>query len=156
MKKLFLLLATSFICLVGSAQWITQNSSSISSTATLSSVHFTSPTNGFIAGGGGLFKTTDAGNTWSNNTITATNYIRSVYFVGTDTGYAAGNLIYKTTDSGSSWNPLPAISAPFPPQNDLQFIHTDTGFIYEQHGQLLEYNKKCKWTWYNYRFLVFE
>ncbi|MBE0648955.1 MAG: T9SS type A sorting domain-containing protein [Bacteroidales bacterium] len=76
-------------------------------------VFFTNDSVGFIAGEGtgGIWKTTNGGESWTLSSSGAEGSISSLYFVNTDTGYAVGTvgdwasqgIIYKTTDGGASW-----------------------------------------------------
>jgi len=74
--------------------------------------------------GGGIWKTTDGGATWTNKTITAPNLAISwlvmapsnhnVIYAGTgegwgaSTGFIKGGGIYKSNDRGETWNLLPS------------------------------------------------
>jgi photosystem II stability/assembly factor-like uncharacterized protein len=69
-------------------------------------VHFGSPTVGYIVGSGGvIFKTIDAGLTWTQMTSPTTNTLNDVYFTSATDGWAVGSTgtILHTTD-GTNWN----------------------------------------------------
>ena len=67
------------------------------------SVEFIDTQIGFVsARSGGIFKTTNGGNTW----YSVSNYnIKSTQFINSQVGYAASvNAIYKSTDGGENWS----------------------------------------------------
>ncbi len=72
--------------------------------------------------GGGIFKTTDGGTTWTqqgmDTIFNATSYCDFVYFWNADEGVAVGDPnpdefeIYTTTDGGTHWIPVPGSFIP--------------------------------------------
>ncbi|MBK8981340.1 MAG: hypothetical protein IPM38_03210 [Ignavibacteria bacterium] len=54
--------------------------------------------------GGGIFKTTNAGNNWIGQTTTSVN-ARQIHFINKDTGWTStGNAkIYRTNNGGTNW-----------------------------------------------------
>lgn len=84
---------------------------SVDETIQLESVEFTNDSIGYICGGnrdvdGYVYKTNDAGKTWSK--IFSTDYNRCLYtitFINDSTGYIGGDYTYfaKTTDKGNNW-----------------------------------------------------
>jgi len=69
----------------------------------VNSIWFASADTGYIAGGQGIYKTTDAGLTW-NTILTTTQALFSIG-IKDEFGFAVGanGLIYNTTDRGLSW-----------------------------------------------------
>lgn len=76
---------------------------------------------------GRIFKSTDLGATWDNDTIINGNSIRSMYFANSNTGYLIeGPRVWRTTDAGSSWQPT------FTGTNgllDIAFFDASTGLM---------------------------
>ena len=129
------------------AQWTFKNPSNIAVNSYLTSVFLTGPSVGYVVGSynniGLLLKTTDGGDTWTNNSIASgTSTFQSIFFAHLDTGYVAGNslsggVMFKTTDGGNTWNALPTIpGAVFSLQENLQFINPSTGFVNGSHGSV--------------------
>ncbi|MBV6512757.1 MAG: Ycf48-like protein [Ignavibacteriaceae bacterium] len=73
------------------------------------SVYFVSKDTGFVVGGnsdsGTVFKTYDAGNTWTILRPESARWLNSVKFVSKSTGWMVGSYgsLYKTTDCGNTW-----------------------------------------------------
>ena len=73
---------------------------------------------------GGIFKTTDGGQSWSRqdsaNYNTSSSFANVVYFWDENVGFAQGDPIngefelYVTSDGGSNWNQVPGSSIPNP------------------------------------------
>ncbi len=80
----------------GGASWVTQ---SIGTGFSVNDLFFTDGLNGFAAGAG-IYKTTDAGSTWTSK---YPGNITSVFFLDALTGWGIGNNIVKTTDGGETW-----------------------------------------------------
>ncbi len=88
-------------------------------------VFFVSPTTGwYVNGAGKIFKTTDAGATWSMQVHKPGTYFRCVAFLDEKTGFA-GNIgpgyfpnvsdetpLYRTDDGGATWAPATGIEGP--------------------------------------------
>ncbi|MEM7201529.1 MAG: YCF48-related protein [Planctomycetota bacterium] len=74
-------------------------------------VQFPTPTTGYVCGwDGGIYKTLDAGTTWTKlDTRAPAQVFRSLSFVDEQTGFAlggsafAGGRLYRTTDGGATW-----------------------------------------------------
>lgn len=60
---------------------------------------------------GGIYKTSDAGNTWTAKNSGVTTGLTSVLFLDKKTGFATGTygVILKTTDGGETWTKQPGI-----------------------------------------------
>jgi photosystem II stability/assembly factor-like uncharacterized protein len=81
---------------------------------------------GWVVGRGTIWKTTDGGNSWTEQYNNGTIYFRSIGFFDSLTGIAGNlgtnefggqtdtNLIYRTTDGGKSWNPINNFIGPKP------------------------------------------
>jgi|GEM_PF-3687304 len=71
-------------------------------------MQFLNSDTGFVAGGEGLRRTTDRGDTWE---AVLDVYTESVCFVNNKVGYVSGDSyakgMYKTSDGGNTWNLLP-------------------------------------------------
>jgi photosystem II stability/assembly factor-like uncharacterized protein len=78
---------------------------------TLASVSFPNASYGYCAGSyGGLFKTTDGGENWTQlqwgGDTTLSFNLASVAFIDINTGWImSNNVVKKTTDGGASWTP---------------------------------------------------
>ena len=91
----------------GGLNWLSQN---IGTSIYLFSVFFTDQNTGYTAGPS-LFKTTDAGTTWSPVVTPATGHLKSIYFINPDTGVVVGQPgqfyslpnILVTNDGGVNW-----------------------------------------------------
>jgi photosystem II stability/assembly factor-like uncharacterized protein len=76
------------------------------------SMSFTDNHTGYACGyDGGIYKTTDVGNTWSqilnnNNAIVSSRHFNYIQFTNANKGYVVGNtgLIVFTDNAGSDWN----------------------------------------------------
>ena len=54
--------------------------------------HFPTSTVGYVVGGGGnIYKSTDAGDTWVQQTSPTTNTLYDVFFLDANTGWAVGS-----------------------------------------------------------------
>ena len=88
-------------------------------------IFFISPTTGwYVNGGGKIFKTTDAGQTWVTQLHKPGTYFRCIAFINDKVGIA-GNIgpgyfpnvtdptpLYRTEDGGETWQPVAAIEGP--------------------------------------------
>lgn len=94
----------------GGSNWVKKTSGT---TSVISSVHFPDANTGYVNSGTMVYKTTNAGESWSAlSTFNTTNdaSINTVYFTSPTVGYVTGGkpggigcLIYKTSDGGSTW-----------------------------------------------------
>ncbi|MHC1738153.1 MAG: YCF48-related protein [Ignavibacteriaceae bacterium] len=105
------------------------------------SVHFESNLLGFACGNNGsIYKTTNAGDSWTKQVSSTALTLYSIYFVDTQIGFAisgevAGNsLVLKTINGGSTWNPITtgAVGVLY----SVFFINSSTGWIGGQDGVL--------------------
>ena len=96
----FLLLPVTTIAQDG---WFQQTSGT---TDELLSVHFIDDNTGWIGGINGILKTTDGGETWTEQ---LTGQIFSIHFVDINNGWACGSFsggisnAYRTTNGGDDW-----------------------------------------------------
>jgi photosystem II stability/assembly factor-like uncharacterized protein len=113
----------------GGNTWTPMNITNLS----LRSVRFVDDTTGYITGGistsyGMIYKTTNAGISWTLLSVSAPNVIYSTYFTSLSEGYAAewNGHIYKTTDAGATWNIFSAGYTQSPA--DFYFTSASNGF----------------------------
>jgi photosystem II stability/assembly factor-like uncharacterized protein len=129
--------------------WITLNSGS---NAPFYSVFFNNPDTGYaVAGGGGvagiIYKTTNGGLNWTEQTNSALHDLHSVYFTNTDIGYVAGDAgtILKTINGGMNWTLQTSGTT-----NNLYsvyFVQADTGYVVGNTGIILKTtNGGTNWT----------
>lgn len=87
----------------------------------------------FNAGDGVIVKTTNSGLNWNLN-YSSSETLYSVYFVNSETGFAAGNngLILKTTDSGGNWIILTSNTSQS--IRDIVFTNINSGFAIGTNG----------------------
>lgn len=102
-------------------------------------LHFFDATTGWAAGNKGLIlKTTDGGNSWTNQNSGTTKYLNSVFFTSTSNGFIVGdsNIVLKTTNGGSTWtmNPTPT-NLYF---NDVYFTSSSNGWIIGSDGKVFK------------------
>ena len=91
---------------IGSGTWNATSTSYSPPTEYLRSVYFTNSNIGWIVGfSGTILKTTDGGNSWSQQTSGTEQDLYSVYFVDASTGWVVGcgSTILKTINGGESW-----------------------------------------------------
>ncbi len=123
MKKLsFIFIAILYIN-IANAQWALQkNGSLLPEALEFNSVYFIDANTGYAVGGSAdyslqlqyIFKTTDGGINWIEQTSGTSKHLYSVYFINANTGYAVGldGIILKTTNGGTNWN-VQSIGVPF-------------------------------------------
>jgi len=110
-------------------------------------VYFINPNTGWISGEGPqgvIIKTTNGGNLWFNQLTT--NQLWSVFFVNSNTGFAAGeNVIYKTTNAGTNW-----VLVSIPVQTryySIVFVNDETGYACGNNGTIIKtYNGGSNWV----------
>jgi photosystem II stability/assembly factor-like uncharacterized protein len=95
------------------------------------SLHFLTDQIGWMAGTGGVFKTTNGGVTWEQKTVAPgfdfSSSVGSVYFIDGNTGYISdGSHIGKTTNGGTSWSRIFTANSPY---QDLHFVSATTGYF---------------------------
>lgn len=68
------------------------------------SVHFPTGTTGYVCGGSGIYKTTNTGINWVQQSIPSQYTLRSIHFINDNTGFCCGNFgtFLKTTTGGIS------------------------------------------------------
>lgn len=93
----------------------------------IKSMSFPSLTTGYVAGWGGVFKTTDAGATWSGQLLSG-NW-RSIKFIDENNGFVVGSGSgFKTTNGGATWTSMG------PDASGIRIWFTDllTGYIIQE------------------------
>ena len=109
------------------------------------SIHFPSPTTGYICGNSGtLLKTTDAGQTWrvirkGGSAGKRKQPFRAVWFVSEEKGYLVGDggLFWRTENGGLDWIPL----AGLPESVDASdiFVLGNCGWITADGGRMFSF-----------------
>lgn len=101
--------------------------------------YFIDDTTGIVVGGIGsnngiIIKTTDAGQSWSKQTVSSS--LLAVHFPSRDTGYAVGynKSIYKTIDGGNTWSYQNATVNTLYWAYSVFFVNNDTGFVGIKNG----------------------
>ncbi len=114
MKKLILLSFLLLLFLPTIAQWEIQDH--FPEGTYLSDVYFVNDNVGWVVGyEGSIFKTSDAGQSWLDQSINLANlYFFDVFFIDEDNGWIVGHysvhlggywgIIYRTNDGGENWN----------------------------------------------------
>ncbi len=107
------------------AQW---SQMSISTSNSINDVVFVNSTTGFCAGMTGVFKTTNAGITWT--LIPSSPQAGKFSFVSSSLGYVVNNTqLFKTTDGGTSWSQIYDFSSTGETLKDVCFTSSSVGFI---------------------------
>lgn len=98
------------------------------------SVFFVSGKTGFIGTDSSLYRTTDAGTTWTEVTHDNSVIFLSIYFVDASDGYAAGfkysgdsTQLYKTSNGGVTWVMVSVLPDHFG-YEAFYFLNSTTGF----------------------------
>ena len=134
----------------GGDDWILKNLQSISTTSGSNSaldVYFTTPANGFIVAGGGLYQTGDTGTTWQ---LKVKGNFRSIYFSDTLHGWATEDFgIYHTLDGGNTWNVQYPINKLMP---TIYFTDNTNGWITSHPDSTLLRTADGGKTWQKIRF----
>jgi len=103
----------------------------------ISSVCFVNNLTGWTAGSK-IDKTTDGGNTWSEQQISGMAIFNSIDFKDTQTGIAVGNngIIHKTTNGGLNWNLITNNVSP-DQLNKIFFLNDNSGWAAGEDGSIL-------------------
>lgn len=95
------------------------------------SLYFIDEQNGWVAGKGGVFKTTTGGTTWGLITIGSSydfHNTGNVYFTDLNNGYVTdAKRIGKTTNAGTSWTTV--FTGGIDTYSDLHFPAINTGYM---------------------------
>ncbi|MCW8817027.1 MAG: YCF48-related protein [Ignavibacteriaceae bacterium] len=137
----------------GGETWTSQD---ISTNDDINKLFFIDDNTGYAAGGffdflsgsygRAIYNTTDGGNNWNvQYDMTFQTELNSIYFIDSNTGYAAGGTgIMKTTNGGSNW---------FVQQNlssfglkDIFFTNSNTGFVAGKYQGIPHYSVIFKTT----------
>lgn len=96
---------------------------------TFAAIYFIDDNTGFIGGKGVIYKTINAGTSWSLLTSPTINQLSSIYFPDAVVGYMSGysGTIIKTTNGGSSW--FQQTSTTNLDLKSVYFINENSGFI---------------------------
>jgi photosystem II stability/assembly factor-like uncharacterized protein len=119
----------------------------LSTTLGGASVFFTDANTGFVASGLNILKTNNAGASWSVILSGASDFLLSIYFPSSDTGYVVGmnGTILKTCDTGNTWTTLSSGIS-----NNLYsvyFTDINTGYAVGNVGKIIKTsNGGANWT----------
>lgn len=108
-----------------------------------STVFFTDKNTGYVGEWyGGLFKTTDGGDTWTKVEFGTAFKVMSVHFTDSNTGFAAGgndpnSIIMSTVDAGKTWTKIFDEKIPQVTLIDMSFPDSNTGFVTGNIGVIL-------------------
>ncbi len=135
----------------GGVSWAQQNSGK-PSWSFLQSVYFIDAQIGWAVGYpwddiGPVIRTTDGGATWTPAVTKLEKNLYDVWFVNTQTGWAAGDngAIFKTLDGGLTWNAQQ--SGTTERLNSIFFVDAETGWITGSQGVILKTtNGGTTWT----------
>ena len=99
-------------------------------------------------GGNGLYKTTDAGSTWTLVSTTTFGDLRSIYFVNPTTAIAAvgGGGIIRSTDGGVNWTQVTNVSPPNYNINSVRFLDANTAVAVGDGVILVSGDAGVNWT----------
>jgi photosystem II stability/assembly factor-like uncharacterized protein len=114
-------------------------------------LQFVSPTSGYyIDGNDGIYKTTDAGNHWTQVLQPATaSSVYVISFIDSINGYAVDNLgnMYRTVNQGLYWQKfITNLPAEQPSFSELQFIDSLNGFYACSGGVFKTNNGGTDWS----------
>jgi len=107
--------------------------------ARLRAISFIDTTLGYIVGDSGkIWRTSNSGNTWMEQTSGTSQHLNSAHFLSTDNGYVVGNngTILHTIDGGTQWLTIPSGTT----QNLKKIFFTDPqhGWTVGENGTILK------------------
>ncbi|MEP7364590.1 MAG: hypothetical protein ABI972_15145 [Acidobacteriota bacterium] len=116
------------------------------------SVQFLDEANGWMAATNGIYKSTDAGQSWRR--VVRNSEIRHVRFADRERGYAAGGecTALETIDGGKSWKPIEAASS-YKANKDrinyrwIELANTTMGFIVGSYDPVRPYRRDDLPAW---------
>lgn len=139
------------ICYSTNAQW---TPTGYNETMGVNDLHFLNGKIGFAAGYHQVYKTVDAGNTWtqiSNNVFV--NGPSCVWFFNETTGIIAGSSgggelqIAKTINGGNTWSITTLTGMGFNSPNQILFFDNNEGYIACREGKIFKtVNQGSSWT----------
>lgn len=131
---MLLMLTVLFVFNTSFAGWeLLQNSPT---TNDLHSVFFIDENTGWIAGyNNSIFKTTNSGENWVQQTSPEASNFECITFVNVNTGWVCGSggTVIKTTNGGTNWFSQTFTSSKF---NSMDFIDANTGYIAGDFGNI--------------------
>jgi photosystem II stability/assembly factor-like uncharacterized protein len=87
---------------------------------------------------GTVFKSTNGGINWLENTVTGSDEMNSVSFNSSDTGYVCGLGIYRSTNGGLGWSMQQTQVLSY--MNKIKMINSKTGWCVGSQGLILKTN----------------
>ena len=105
--------------------------------ANLIDINFLDELNGWMIssyGDGGVFKSTDGGNSWTVFNPMLNNIFYCMSFISASTGWVCSSGMFTTTDGGQNWTQLYS-SAGTSTWSFIQFIDENTGWC-SQHNYM--------------------
>jgi photosystem II stability/assembly factor-like uncharacterized protein len=119
-------------------QWVKVN---VPTDRWLHSVHFVDGTTGWVVGDQGkIFKTTDRGATWTDQSFSTNLPLSKVQFIDINLGWIAGGagvtgLILRTTNGGATWTQVRSDTVAF---IDMFFVSQNVGWAVGVLGTILK------------------
>ncbi len=106
---------------------------------TFTDVSFVSDNVGYIISSQKIYKTADAGYTWSQMYGTTNDYFNAVAFLDENSGWSVGRrgysgALYRTTDGGLNWTTASPVSNYI---NSIHFVTDNYGWIAADGGKIL-------------------
>lgn len=132
-------IALLLIAAPAAAQWTTEYD--IENDVSWYAAHMVTSTVGYVSGASGLiYKTTDGGYTWVEQTTPTTEEYFDIFFLDVNTGWAVGDngTLCYTTDGGANWNTHPQQGVIATADlNDVFFLDSMHGWIGGDAGVIL-------------------
>lgn len=102
----------------------------------------------FAVGGTRVLRSTDNGVNWTLRTSPpGSGQISDQFWTSTTRGYVLGAFVLKqTTDAGQSWQDVPGVPADFDLAGDIEFLDSQTGWIFHDFDTFRTTNGGASWT----------
>jgi photosystem II stability/assembly factor-like uncharacterized protein len=102
----------------------------------ISSVFFTSPLNGYYCYYNNIGRSTDGGNTWTEEQIPVLGDLKKLWFLNETYGWACGTYknLFRTSDGGNTWEKMNNSTGGSRDFNQVEFVDADTGFVAGTYG----------------------
>ncbi|MHC1777862.1 MAG: YCF48-related protein [Lentimicrobium sp.] len=102
----------------------------------ISSVFFSTPLIGYYCYYNNIGRSTDGGNTWTEEQIPVLGDLKKVWFLNETHGWACGayKSLFRTTDAGNTWEKMFNSTGVTRDFNHVEFVDADTGFVAGTYG----------------------